>query len=146
MATRHDRSWPPAVSTYGRGDAGPRPDRPPGRALSGLATVATWLLLTVLGVPYALSLGLLVGFFDLISLVGATLGASTDITSRQIEDDARAEIASDPRIGSARRPQCEGRPRQSNAAIGARLFISASERFFDLGDSPGYRSRTAHDS
>jgi predicted PurR-regulated permease PerM len=44
-------------------------------AISGLATVATWLVLTVLGVPYALSLGLLVGFFDLIPLVGATLGA-----------------------------------------------------------------------
>jgi predicted PurR-regulated permease PerM len=29
----------------------------------------------ILGVPYALSLGLLVGFFDLIPLVGATLGA-----------------------------------------------------------------------
>ena len=37
--------------------------------------MATWLVLTVLGVPYALSLGLLVGFFDLIPLVGATLGA-----------------------------------------------------------------------
>ena len=37
--------------------------------------VATWLVLTVLGVPYALSLGVLVGFFDLIPLVGATLGA-----------------------------------------------------------------------
>jgi predicted PurR-regulated permease PerM len=44
-------------------------------AISGLATVATWLVLTLLGVPYALSLGLLVGFFDLIPLVGATLGA-----------------------------------------------------------------------
>jgi predicted PurR-regulated permease PerM len=44
-------------------------------AISGLATVATWVVLTVLGVPYALSLGLLVGFFDLIPLVGATLGA-----------------------------------------------------------------------
>jgi predicted PurR-regulated permease PerM len=44
-------------------------------AISGLATVATWLVLTLLGVPYALSLGLLVGVFDLIPLVGATLGA-----------------------------------------------------------------------
>jgi len=40
-----------------------------------LATLATWIVLTILGVPYALSLGLLVGFFDLIPLVGATLGA-----------------------------------------------------------------------
>lgn len=43
--------------------------------ISVLATVATWLVLTILGVPYALSLGLVVGFFDLIPLVGATLGA-----------------------------------------------------------------------
>src|SRR4051794_4595459 len=45
-------------------------------AISGLATVVTWRVLTLLGVPYALSLGLLVGFFDPIPLVGATLGAS----------------------------------------------------------------------
>jgi predicted PurR-regulated permease PerM len=44
-------------------------------AISGLATLATWLVLTLLDVPYALALGLLVGFFDLIPLVGATLGA-----------------------------------------------------------------------
>jgi predicted PurR-regulated permease PerM len=43
--------------------------------ISVLATLATWLVLTLLGVPYALSLGLVVGFFDLIPLVGATLGA-----------------------------------------------------------------------
>jgi predicted PurR-regulated permease PerM len=43
--------------------------------ISVLATIATWIVLTVLGVPYALSLGILVGFFDLIPLVGATLGA-----------------------------------------------------------------------
>jgi predicted PurR-regulated permease PerM len=44
-------------------------------AISCLATVATWIVLMILGVPYALSLGFLVGFFDLIPLVGATLGA-----------------------------------------------------------------------
>jgi len=44
-------------------------------AISGLATVATWIVLSILGVPYALSLGFVVGFFDLIPLVGATLGA-----------------------------------------------------------------------
>lgn len=43
--------------------------------ISVLATVATWIVLTLLGVPYALSLGFVVGFFDLIPLVGATLGA-----------------------------------------------------------------------
>src|SRR3954447_6173266 len=43
--------------------------------ISVLATVATWVVLSILGVPYALSLGLVVGFFDLIPLVGATIGA-----------------------------------------------------------------------
>jgi predicted PurR-regulated permease PerM len=43
--------------------------------ISVLATVATWIVLAILGVPYALSLGFVVGFFDLIPLVGATLGA-----------------------------------------------------------------------
>jgi predicted PurR-regulated permease PerM len=43
--------------------------------ISVLATIATYIVLTILGVPYALSLGFLVGFFDLIPLVGATLGA-----------------------------------------------------------------------
>jgi predicted PurR-regulated permease PerM len=43
--------------------------------ISILATIATWIVLSILGVPYALSLGLVVGFFDLIPLVGATLGA-----------------------------------------------------------------------
>ena len=44
-------------------------------AISVLATLATWIVLSLLGVPYALSLGIVVGFFDLIPLVGATLGA-----------------------------------------------------------------------
>ena len=43
--------------------------------ISVLALLATWIVLTILGVPYALSLGFVVGFFDLIPLVGATLGA-----------------------------------------------------------------------
>jgi predicted PurR-regulated permease PerM len=44
-------------------------------AISVLATAATWLVLTILGVPYALALAVVVGFFDLIPLVGATIGA-----------------------------------------------------------------------
>ena len=43
--------------------------------ISVLATLATWIVLSLLGVPYALSLAFVVGFFDLIPLVGATLGA-----------------------------------------------------------------------
>jgi predicted PurR-regulated permease PerM len=43
--------------------------------ISVLATIATWIVLSLLGVPYSLALGFLVGFFDLIPLVGATIGA-----------------------------------------------------------------------
>ena len=43
--------------------------------ISVLATIATWVVLSLLGVPYALSLAFVVGFFDLLPLVGATLGA-----------------------------------------------------------------------
>jgi predicted PurR-regulated permease PerM len=43
--------------------------------ISVLATVATWIVLSILGVPYPLALAFVVGFFDLIPLVGATLGA-----------------------------------------------------------------------
>jgi predicted PurR-regulated permease PerM len=44
-------------------------------AISVLCTVSSWIVLTILGVPYALSLAIVMGFFDLIPLVGATLGA-----------------------------------------------------------------------
>jgi predicted PurR-regulated permease PerM len=43
--------------------------------ISVLATIATWIALSILGVPNALALGFVVGFFDLIPLVGATIGA-----------------------------------------------------------------------
>jgi predicted PurR-regulated permease PerM len=43
--------------------------------ISVLATVATWIVLSILGVPCALGLGLVVGFFDFVPLVGATIGA-----------------------------------------------------------------------
>jgi predicted PurR-regulated permease PerM len=54
-----------AVAQYVLGDV----------TISVLATVATWIVLSILGVPYALALGFVVGFFDLLPLVGATLGA-----------------------------------------------------------------------
>lgn len=43
--------------------------------MSLLAAVPTYILLLILGVPFALSLALIVGIFDLIPLVGATIGA-----------------------------------------------------------------------
>jgi predicted PurR-regulated permease PerM len=43
--------------------------------ISAMVTVFTWVVLSILGVPYAISLGFVMGFFDLIPLVGATLGS-----------------------------------------------------------------------
>ena len=43
--------------------------------ISFIAGVAAWIMLLILGVPYAATLGLFVAFADLIPLVGATLGA-----------------------------------------------------------------------
>jgi predicted PurR-regulated permease PerM len=43
--------------------------------ISVLVTVFTWIVLSILGVPYAISLGFVMGFFDLIPMVGATLGS-----------------------------------------------------------------------
>lgn len=40
-----------------------------------IAAVITVIFLTIIGVPYAFSLGILVGLADLIPLVGATIGA-----------------------------------------------------------------------
>ncbi len=45
---------------------------------TGQAVVAgfsSWIVLTILGVPYAAALGLLIALVDLVPLVGATLGA-----------------------------------------------------------------------
>jgi predicted PurR-regulated permease PerM len=42
--------------------------------ISVLAGLVTYVTLTILGVPFALPLAILFGFFDLVPLVGATLG------------------------------------------------------------------------
>ena len=62
-------------------------------AISVLATAATWLVLTLLGVPYALALGVVVGFFDLIPLVGATIGAIVVALATVTVDFPTATIA-----------------------------------------------------
>ncbi|MEY2446641.1 MAG: hypothetical protein QOH79_117 [Acidimicrobiaceae bacterium] len=43
--------------------------------ISLIAGTATWIMLLIVGVPYAATLGLFVGFADLIPLIGATMGA-----------------------------------------------------------------------
>jgi hypothetical protein len=43
--------------------------------ISVIAGAGAWVTMTVLGVPFAVPLAIVVGFFDLIPMVGATLGA-----------------------------------------------------------------------
>jgi len=43
--------------------------------ISLICGTATWIMLLIVGVPYAATIGLFVGFADLIPLIGATLGA-----------------------------------------------------------------------
>jgi predicted PurR-regulated permease PerM len=44
--------------------------------ISAIAGAGAWLVMTVLGVPFALPLALLVAFLDLIPMIGATLAAA----------------------------------------------------------------------
>lgn len=48
--------------------------------LALIATVATAIALTLIGVPFAIPLGIVVGLLDLVPLVGATLGALIVVT------------------------------------------------------------------
>jgi predicted PurR-regulated permease PerM len=45
-------------------------------AISAIAGACAWLALSVLGIPFALPLALLVAFLDLIPMIGATLAAA----------------------------------------------------------------------
>jgi predicted PurR-regulated permease PerM len=45
-------------------------------AVSIFAVLVTWISLLILGVPFALVLALLMGLFDLLPLIGATLGGT----------------------------------------------------------------------
>jgi predicted PurR-regulated permease PerM len=60
--------------------------------ISLIAGVATTIFLLVLGVPYALALGLLVAILDLIPLAGATLGAII-VTLVAFSDSTTAGVA-----------------------------------------------------
>jgi predicted PurR-regulated permease PerM len=42
-------------------------------AISAIAGLSTWLVLSILGIPFAVPLGVLMAFLDLIPLVGATI-------------------------------------------------------------------------
>jgi predicted PurR-regulated permease PerM len=44
-------------------------------AISVISGTCAWIAMTILGVPFALPLAIVIAFFDLIPMVGATLGA-----------------------------------------------------------------------
>src|SRR3954469_7708730 len=44
-------------------------------AISVIAGVCAWIAMTALGIPFALPLAIVIGFFDLIPMIGAALGA-----------------------------------------------------------------------
>ena len=60
--------------------------------ISVVCGVATTLMLYALGVPYALALGVFMAIFDLIPLVGATIGSLVVIASAFLFVDVRAGV------------------------------------------------------
>ena len=61
-------------------------------AISLIAGIATFIVLIVLGMPYAVALALVVALFDLIPLVGATLGAAVVIIVGLFVDPVKGGI------------------------------------------------------
>jgi len=61
-------------------------------AISFIAGVTTFILLVILGMPYAAALALLVAVLDLIPLVGATLGAAVVIVVALFVDPWKALV------------------------------------------------------
>jgi AI-2E family transporter len=93
--------------------------------ISVLATIATWIVLMILGVPYALSLGLLIGFFDLIPLVGATLGAIfVGLATR----DCRLPHCHDRLVGIHHRVAALRGLRRASARLGKALKVNPISR------------------
>ncbi len=58
--------------------------------ISVIAGLATWVMLSILGVPYAGVLALWVAFADLIPLVGATIGAIPTVAFAFLHSSAPA--------------------------------------------------------
>ena len=78
--------------------------------ISVIAGIAAWLMLFILGVPYAEVLGLFVGFADLIPLVGATLGAIPTIAFAFLHSVPAGIVTIDllHRVPAVREPRAAG--------------------------------------
>jgi predicted PurR-regulated permease PerM len=89
-----------------------------------IAGVLTWIVLTVLGVPFAAPLAVLVGLFDLIPMVGATIGAVVVGIVTLFHDFPTATIIWV--VWSVIYQQLENtviQPRIQNRAVGVHAFV-----------------------
>jgi predicted PurR-regulated permease PerM len=62
-------------------------------AVAGVNAIASWIMMTIVGIPYAAVLAVAVGFLGLVPMVGATLGAVVVSTVAFFDEPRKAVIA-----------------------------------------------------
>jgi predicted PurR-regulated permease PerM len=62
-------------------------------AVAAINATASWIMMTIVGIPYAAVLAVAVGFLGLLPMVGATLGAALVCTVALFDDPRKAVIA-----------------------------------------------------
>ncbi|HRA44651.1 MAG TPA: AI-2E family transporter, partial [Phycicoccus sp.] len=62
-------------------------------AIATVNAIASWVMMTILDIPYAAVLAVAVGFLGLIPMVGATLGAAVVSTVAFFDEPRKAVIA-----------------------------------------------------
>ena len=62
-------------------------------AVAAINATASWIMMTIVGIPYAAVLAVAVGFLGLLPMVGATLGAALVCTVALFDEPRKAAIA-----------------------------------------------------
>ena len=62
-------------------------------AVAAINATASWIMMTIVGIPYAAVLAVAVGFLGLLPMVGATLGAALVCTVALFDEPKKAAIA-----------------------------------------------------
>ena len=62
-------------------------------AVAGVNAIASWVMMTIVGIPYAAVLAVAVGFLGLVPMVGATLGAAVVSAVAFFDEPRKALIA-----------------------------------------------------
>ena len=62
-------------------------------AVAAINATASWIMMTIVGIPYAAVLAVAVGFLGLLPMVGATLGAALVCTVAVFDEPRKAVIA-----------------------------------------------------